>query len=197
MIIGLTGSIASGKSTVARMLKEKGLPIVDADEIARLVVEPGSPVLEDIKAAFGPRAIREDGAMNREYVGKLVFGDDAKRMQLNGIIHPAIRKELIAQKELYIEAGAETVVLDIPLLFENRLFEYVEKILVVSVSPEIQLERLMLRNGLTKAEAATRIASQLPVKEKEAGADAVIHNDGSLEETERQVDEVLTAWQVH
>ncbi|GKV69592.1 dephospho-CoA kinase [Sporosarcina sp. NCCP-2716] len=196
MIIGLTGSIASGKSTVARMLKARGLPIVDADEIARLVVEPGSPVLKQIEEAFGPESLRGDGSMNREYVGKLVFSDKDKRLQLNAIIHPAIRKELTAQKEAFIEAGAETVVLDIPLLFENKLHSYAEKILVVSVSPDVQLRRLMERNALTKAEAEARISSQLPVAEKEAGADAVIYNNGTLDETEEQVDAVLAAWNI-
>ncbi len=196
MIIGLTGSIASGKSTVARMLKDRGLPVVDADEIARLVVEPGSPVLRQIERTFGPESLRSDGSMDREYVGRLVFSDKDKRLELNAIIHPAIRQELTAQKDALLEAGAETVVLDIPLLFENKLHSYAEKILVVSVSPGVQLERLMARNKFTREEAEARISSQLPVAEKEAGADAVIYNNGTLDETKAQVDAVLAAWHV-
>ena len=194
MIIGLTGSIASGKSTVANMLKERGYPIVDSDEIARLVVEPGSPVLKEIEKAFGEESIRADGTMNREAVGKIVFSHADKREQLNALIHPAIRKELIAQKEAHLAAGAETVILDIPLLFENKLHSYVEKIIVVSVTPDVQKKRLMERNGLSEHEASERIASQIPVAEKEQGADAVIHNNGPLAETARQVDELLAKW---
>ncbi|WOV83194.1 dephospho-CoA kinase [Sporosarcina jeotgali] len=196
MIIGLTGSIASGKSTVANFLKKRGYPIVDADEIARLVVEPGSPVLKEIESVFGADVIKEDGSMDRAKMGKLIFDDNRKREQLNTIIHPAIRKELIAQKEAQIAAGAETVILDIPLLFENNLHEYVEKILVVSVTPEVQKERLMSRNQFSEQEAESRIASQLPIEIKEQGADAVIDNNGELAETEQQVVDVLKKWQV-
>lgn len=196
MIIGLTGSIASGKSTVANMLKDRGYPIVDSDEIARLVVEPGSPVLKEIEAEFGPQSIKEDGTMDRAAVGRLVFNDHQKRERLNAIIHPAIRKELIAQKEAHLAAGAQTVILDIPLLFENKLHAYVEKILVVTVSPEVQKERLMSRNQLSEQEAAARIASQLPLAIKEQGADAVIDNNGTIEEAEKQVDAVLQKWEI-
>lgn len=196
MIIGLTGSIASGKSTVANLLKDRGYPIVDADEIARLVVEPGSPVLHEIETVFGAEVICDDGSLNRAAMGRLVFGDDKKREQLNAIIHPAIRKELILQKESHLAAGAKTVILDIPLLFENKLHAYVEKILVVSVTPEVQKERLMSRNQLSESEADSRIASQLPMDIKEQGADAVIDNNGDLAETERQLDDVLQKWLV-
>ncbi|MDW0110374.1 dephospho-CoA kinase [Sporosarcina aquimarina] len=196
MIIGLTGSIASGKSTVAKMLKERNLPVVDADQIARLVVKPGTPVLKSIEEVFGPEALKEDGTMDRAAVGKMIFEDSAKREKLNAIIHPAIRKELVAQKEAHLAAGAKTVVLDIPLLFENKLHDYVEKILVVSVTPEVQKDRLMNRNQLSEQEAVTRIDSQLPIAVKEKGADAVIFNNGTIEETERQVADVLKKWNV-
>lgn len=196
MIIGLTGSIASGKSTVAKMLKAKGYPIVDADEIARLVVEPGSSVLKEIESVFGAQALLADGSMNRAQVGKIVFSDAEKRKQLNAIIHPAIRKELIAQKEAHLAAGAKTVVLDIPLLFENNLQTYAESILVVSITPDVQKSRLMSRNGLTEQEADERIASQLPIAVKEQGADAVINNNGSIEETEEQLHAILRKWDV-
>ena len=194
MIIGLTGSIASGKSTVTNLLKDRGYPIVDADEIARLVVKPGSPVLEDIKNAFGAQAVFEDGTMNRDYIGNIVFSDSEKRTQLNEMIHPAIRKELISQKEAHLAAGAKTVILDIPLLFENGLQEYVERIIVVSVTKDIQKQRLIDRNGFSDKAASERIASQLPMEVKEQGADAVIMNNGTVEETAKQLDELLVKW---
>lgn len=196
MIIGLTGSIATGKSTVSRMLKEKGYPIVDADEISRQVVEPGSIVLEKIADAFGKEVIDQNGGLNREKLGSLIFNDQLKREKLNAIMHPAVRQEMIRQKESWLEKGFNTVIMDIPLLFESKLQSYVEKIIVVSATPSIQRDRLMARNNLTGEEADARINSQLPISEKEKGADAVINNNDSLEETERQLDEILAKWLV-
>ncbi|MDW0118454.1 dephospho-CoA kinase [Sporosarcina thermotolerans] len=194
MIIGLTGSIATGKSTVSRMLKEKGYPIVDADEISRQVVEPGSSVLEKIADAFGKEIIDQDGRLNREKLGGLIFNDQLEREKLNAIMHPAVRQEMIRQKELWLEKGFNTVIMDIPLLFESKLQSYVEKIIVVSATPSIQRKRLMARNNLTGEEADARINSQLPIPEKEKGADAVINNNDTLEETERQLDAILAKW---
>lgn len=194
MIIGLTGSIATGKSTVSRMLKEKGYPIVDADEISRLVVEPGSPVLTSIAEAFGTDVLLSDGSLNREKLGSLIFNDKDKREKLNGIIHPAVRAEMIRQKEEWLEKEANTIIMDIPLLFESKLHSYVDKIIVVSAAPAIQRERLMARNGYSAEEADARINSQLPIAEKENGADAVIDNNGTLKETENQLNILLREW---
>lgn len=194
MIIGLTGSIATGKSTVSRMLKEKGYKIVDADEISRQVVEPGSTVLEEIASVLGSDLILPTGELDRDKLGALIFNDPLEREKLNKIIHPAIRQEMVRQKEFWLEKGSQTVIMDIPLLFESKLQSYVEKIIVVSVAPSIQRERLMARNNLSLEEADARITSQLPVSEKEKGADAVINNDGTLEETERQLDAILSKW---
>lgn len=196
MIIGLTGSIASGKSTVSAMLRRKGFPIVDADEIARLVVEPGSPVLLEICRQFGEDIVNEDGALNREKLGGRIFGNDEERQKLNGIIHPAIRQEMLRQKDEWLSNGANTVIMDIPLLFESKLQSFVDKIIVVSVSPEIQKERLIARNVLSQEEADARIQSQLPMEIKEKGADAVLSNDGTQEETAKQLECVLLEWQV-
>lgn len=196
MIIGLTGSIASGKSTVSAMLAEKGYPIVDADKIARLVVEPGTPVIQKIKETFGEEVLQKDGALNREELGKRIFGHDKNRELLNAIIHPAIRAEMLHQKETHLANGANTIIMDIPLLFESKLQSFVEKIIVVTVNPTIQQERLMKRNGFTEDEAMSRIASQLPLSVKEDGADAVIDNNGSIEETARQLNEVLKRWRI-
>lgn len=194
MIIGLTGSIATGKSTVSRMMKKKGYPIVDADEIARLVVEPGSAVLKEIAAVFGDGLICADGTLDREKLGARIFTSEEDRLKLNGIMHPAVRSEMIRQKQRWLDEGAKTIVMDIPLLFESKLQSYVDKIIVISAQPGIQRERLIARNNLSKMEADARIASQIPVSEKEKQADAVIHNDGSLIETEKQLDAILFAW---
>lgn len=194
MIIGLTGSIATGKSAVSRMLKQKGYPIVDADEISRLVVEPGSLVLDQIEEVFGPDLLLADGTLNREMLGKLIFNDEEMRKKLNGIIHPAVRKEMLRQKEEWLEKGANTVIMDIPLLFESKLQSYVDKIIVVSANSAVQKERLMARNGYSTDEADARINSQLPIAEKEKGADAVIDNNGTLNETKEQLNEILMKW---
>lgn len=196
MIIGLTGSIASGKSTVAEMLAAHHLPIVDADLIARQVVAPGSETLAKIAQAFGADVIAEDGSMDRAKVGAIIFHDEKMRQVLNEIIHPAIRAEMLRQRDEYIANGAKVVIMDIPLLFESKLQHFVEKILVVSVSEDVQLNRLMARNGFTEEEARARIATQMPVREKAQLADAVIQNDGTIEATAKQVDTLLRKWQV-
>ncbi|MCP2035152.1 dephospho-CoA kinase [Planomicrobium sp. HSC-17F08] len=194
MIIGLTGSIASGKSTVSAMLAEMGYPIVDADKVARLVVEPGSETLEKIRELFGEEVILPDGTMDRKKVGELIFNDPASRKKLNDVIHPAIRMEMLRQRGEFLDQGFATVIMDIPLLFESRLQHLVDKVLVVSVTEELQLKRLMERNGLSEKEARARIASQLPMSVKEEGADAVIYNNGSVDETKWQLNRILDQW---
>lgn len=196
MIIGLTGSIASGKSTIASMLRAHGLPIVDADVVARQVVEPGSETLEKIAQEFGTDVIAADGTMDRAKVGAVIFHDESKRAVLNSIIHPAIRAEMLRQRDEHIANGAAHVVMDIPLLFESKLQHFVEKILVVSVREDVQLARLMARNGFTEDEARARIATQIPVAEKEQGADAVVYNNGTIEQSATQLDTILREWQI-
>lgn len=195
MIIGLTGSIASGKSTVSKMLEEKGYPIIDADKVARQVVEPGSETLKKIGDLFGDEVIKPDGTMDREKVGALIFSDPARRKQLNDIIHPAIRGEMLRQRSDYLAQGYRTIIMDIPLLFESKLQHFVDKILVVSVTEENQLTRLMERNGLNDKDAKARISSQLPMSVKEEGADAVIYNNGTVGETARQLERIMEQWQ--
>lgn len=197
MIIGLTGSIATGKSTVAKRLHELGLPIVDADQVARQVVEPGSDTLVAIHQTFGDDALLADGNMNREAIGKLIFHDAAKRDELNQIIHPAIRQEMLRQRDEWIEKGYPIVVMDIPLLFESKLQHFVERIVVVATDEQLQLSRLMERNGLTEVEAKARIASQIPIAQKIAEADDVLLNNGSVEELYQQVDDLVAVWKRH
>lgn len=196
MIIGLTGSIATGKSTVAEMIKEIGLPIVDADMVARQVVEPGTPTLAKIVEHFGEQALLEDGTMNRAYIGQIIFHNPDERGALNAIIHPAIRGEMLRQRDELVANGAQHVVMDIPLLFESNLLHYGDKILVVSVHPDIQLARLMTRNELSEEEARARIATQIPIAEKEQKADAVVYNNGTIEETRLQLEKILRKWSV-
>lgn len=196
MIIGLTGSIASGKSTVAKMMTALGLPIVDADVVARDVVEPGTETLALIVQNFGADILLEDGNLNRPKLGDIIFHEPAKRKILNDIMHPAIRQEMLRQRDAYIEAGQKHVVMDIPLLFESKLEHFVERILVVSVSEEVQLRRLMERNQLSKEDALARMHSQLPISVKEKSAHAVIYNNENLQQTEEQLKKILTHWGV-
>ena len=196
MIIGLTGSIASGKSTVAKMITALGLPIVDADIVARDVVEPGAETLTLIAEQFGQDILLEDGTLNRVKLGDIIFHEPAKRKILNDIMHPAIRQEMLRQRDVYLEAGNKHVVMDIPLLFESKLQHFVERIIVVSVSEEVQLRRLMERNNLSKEDALARMHSQLPMSVKEKGADAVIYNNENLGQTEEQLKKILEKWDV-
>ncbi|WP_391202488.1 dephospho-CoA kinase [Psychrobacillus sp. L4] len=194
MIIGLTGSIASGKSTVSKMLKELGYPIIDADLVARIVVEKGTETLEAIKDIFGEVVISKDGTLNREKLGDIIFSSPHDRKQLNDIMHPAIREEMLRQKDVLLQDGYNTIVMDIPLLFESKLQSYVNKILVVTVTEETQLVRLMARNNYSLEDAKARIQSQLPLSIKEKGADAVIYNNGTLEDTNEQLKKILSIW---
>ncbi|MFJ7646039.1 dephospho-CoA kinase [Lysinibacillus sp. NPDC097279] len=196
MIIGLTGSIASGKSTVAKMMTALGLPIVDADVVARDVVKPGTETLALIVQNFGEDILLDDGNLNRPKLGDIIFHEPAKRKILNDIMHPAIRQEMLTQRDAYLEAGQKHVVMDIPLLFESKLQHFVERILVVSVSEEVQLRRLMERNQLSKEDALARMHSQLPMSVKEKSAHAVIYNNENIQQTEEQLIKILTHWDV-
>lgn len=192
MIIGLTGGIASGKSTVSNMLGEKGFPIIDADIAARAVVEPGQPALQEIADTFGSDLLMADGSLNREKLGSIIFHDEAKRKQLNEIVHPAVRAWMIAEKNKAIEKGHKTIIFDIPLLFESKLTWMANRTLLVYIAPAIQLQRLMSRNSYTEEEASARIRSQMPIEEKKGLADDVIDNSGTREETAKQLEQWLT-----
>lgn len=196
VVIGLTGSIASGKSTIAHQFTAYGIPVIDADLISRQVVEQGEPTYEEIVHTFGESILHEDGTINRPALGEIIFNNKEKRQALNEIVHPAVRKEMLRQRDDYVEQGTRAVVLDIPLLFESKLTHFVEKILVVSVRPDVQIDRLMKRNTLSKKEAESRIASQIPVQEKEALADAVIDNNGSKECSFEQLEALLSKWNI-
>jgi dephospho-CoA kinase len=192
--IGLTGGIASGKSTVSSMFREMGIPVVDADVIARLVVEPGQETYNEIVQSFGEGILYQDRTINREALGSIVFHNDDKRKVLNNIVHPAVRKRMLEEKEQFITSGCSAVVLDIPLLFESGLSYMVDKTIVVYVNYENQLNRLMNRNQLSKTEALTRMQSQMPLEEKKALADEVIDNNGTIQESKLQLQKILHKW---
>ncbi|MEI3596986.1 MULTISPECIES: dephospho-CoA kinase [unclassified Oceanobacillus] len=196
LVIGLTGSIATGKSTVAKMFRQLGIPVIDADILAREVVEPGEDAYKEVIETFGEDILLEDKTLNRKQLGEIVFTDETKRKQLNGIVHPAIRKKMLEKRDHFIREGNQCVVLDIPLLFESKLQEFVDKVLVVYADQEIQLQRLMARNEFTEEEAMQRIQSQMPVKEKASLADAVINNNSTKEETYEQLRQLLEKWQI-
>ncbi|WP_339279799.1 dephospho-CoA kinase [Paenibacillus sp. FSL W8-1187] len=192
MRIGLTGGIASGKSTVSRMLREKGVFVSDADEAARAVVEPGEPALAAIAAAFGEGVLQPDGRLDRPALGRIVFGQPDKLRQLEGILHPAIRRHMQAEMEqAERERPERLVVADIPLLYETGQDAAYDGVLVVYVPADVQLERLIKRSGMDETEARRRIGLQLDLEEKKRRADWVIDNGGSEQETLRQAERFL------
>ncbi|WP_028400936.1 dephospho-CoA kinase [Ectobacillus panaciterrae] len=196
VVIGLTGGIASGKSTVSAMFRNLHIPVIDADVIAREVVEPGREAYNRIVEEFGANVLYENGTIDRPKLGNIIFNDEKKRLLLNSIVHPAVRAEMNAQKDAYIQKGEKAVVLDIPLLFESNLTSLVDKVLLVYVDDETQLERLIKRNELTEEEAKARIASQMPLAHKIALANKMINNNGTIEETKAQLVCILEQWGV-
>ncbi|MCD1161880.1 dephospho-CoA kinase [Peribacillus frigoritolerans] len=195
-IIGITGGIASGKSTVSLYLQELGFTIVDADLASRAVVEPGEEAYHQVVEAFGEAILLTDGNIDRVKLGSIIFNDQEKRLLLNGIVHPAVRNWMRVKTEAALASGEETVFMDIPLLFESKLTFMVDKTLLIYVDEQVQLERLMNRNGLSETEALARINSQMPLADKKALADAVIDNNGDINETKRQVKAILSEWYV-
>ncbi|MBF1342848.1 MAG: dephospho-CoA kinase [Megasphaera micronuciformis] len=186
--IGLTGSIATGKSTVTNMLKELGAFVIDCDKTARDVVAPGTRGLAKIEAVFGKDAIGADGSMDRVYIGDLVFRNPEMKKRLENILFPLIFEALDEELLRLEREGATPVVfLDMPLLYEVKYDSYVDEVWLVYVPFEVQLSRLMKRNGYTKEEALLRIHSQISVDKKKSLAQQVIDNSGTLEDTKEQV----------
>jgi dephospho-CoA kinase len=188
-VLGLTGGIGSGKSMVARMFAELGADLIDADQLAREVVDPGQPALAEIATAFGQDILLPDGRLNRPKLAGIIFADGAARARLNTITHPRIRERMDAEIAAR-QSGSGVLIVDIPLLYENDRSGAVETVIVVWVDPETQLRRLHERDGLTLEEARQRIAAQMPLDEKRARADLVIDNSGSREDTGRQVEAI-------
>jgi dephospho-CoA kinase len=189
-IIGLTGGIATGKSSVARFFQKKGALVIDADQLAREAVEPGSRGLAEVVAAFGSGVLTPDGRLDRKRLGALVFSDSARRSQLEGIVHPEIRRLAEERIASAAEAGQRVIFYMAPLLIEAGVTDRVDEVWVVTVRPEVQLERLVLRDGISRDEAQRIIDSQMPLAEKEKQGRVVIDNSGTPEETSRRLAEI-------
>jgi len=191
LLLAVTGGIASGKSTVSNMLEEMGAPIVDFDVIARKVVEPGTSALKDIVEYFGKQVLNEDGSLDRKRLSKIVFGDLEKRKKLEGFTHPRIHEAWVGEVNRIAERDPDAIIqVAVPLLIELNMQYMFHKVLVVYVPQEKQVERLMKRDGITEKEAEDILNAQLPIDEKLGYADFVIYNDGTIEETRKQVDDL-------
>jgi dephospho-CoA kinase len=198
-VIGLTGGIGTGKSTVARMLAALGAVVVDADAIVHELQAPGTPLVREIAAAFGPEVVDAAGALDRKRVADLVFADPAKRARLNALVHPRVGAELAHRIDAARAAGAPLVVVDIPLLFETRPRDRdaaragFDATVLVWTPRAVQIERTVARDGCAREEAERRVAAQMPIDDKRALADHVIDNGGALADTERQVRALFAA----
>lgn len=193
ILLGVTGGIASGKTTVARMLEELGAPIIDFDLLSRIVVEPGKPAWQDIVSFFGEQVLLPDQTLDRKKLSEIVFRDMEKRKKLEGFTHPRIHGEFVRLvKEHTAGNPAAIIQVVIPLLIEANLQSLFHKLLLIYIPQESQIQRVMERDGISRKMAQSILAAQLPIDEKRAYADYIIDNSGSLEETKKQVQEV---WQ--
>lgn len=189
MRIGLTGGIATGKSTVATYLQTNGIPVIDADLIAREVMEPDGLAYQDVKAAF-PEAF-EEGILIRAKLGEIIFHDSEKRNLLNELMHPKIRQQMLARADELEQQEESLVVFDIPLLLEGDWKQLVDQVVVVYCNASLQLDRLMKRNQMSREEAQSRVQSQLDIEQKRLLADYVLVNEGTVEALYRQIDQWL------
>jgi dephospho-CoA kinase len=194
LLVGLTGGIATGKSTVSTMFAHLGAKVVDADLLAREVVMPGQPAHAEIVKEFGTDVLQEDGSLDRKRLGAIVFADAARRKRLEALTHPAIHLRQQRILSVYEEEAFEGVVIwDAALLIESGSAKRMDRVVVVVADPATELARLMARDGYSEAEARGRIASQMPLDEKVKVADYVVDNSGSRADTERRVAEVYRA----
>ena len=191
LLVAITGGIASGKSSVSKMLEDLGAPIIDYDVIAREIVEPGKPAWKDIVAYFGEQVLKQDRQIDRKKLSNIVFRDIEKRKKLESFTHPRIIDEAGRRTDEIAEKDPNAIIqVAVPLLFEINLQYKFHKVLLVYVPREIQIERLIKRDGITREAAESILKAQMPIDEKLGYADFVIHNEGTLEETRRQVEQV-------
>jgi dephospho-CoA kinase len=191
-LIGLTGGIATGKSTVSAMLKKAGAIIIDADRIARAVVKKGRPAYREIVHRFGAEILLPDGEINRNMLGDIIFNDHQKKQLLNGIVHPHVNEEVNRQmKQIQKTHPNAVIVLDVPLLIEADMHDDLSEIIVVYAPQEIQIKRLRQRDHISETDAVARVRSQMPIEEKKKKATIVIDNSGTIENTRKQAIEVF------
>ena len=189
-IIGITGGIASGKSTVTEFLRQQGYQVIDADQVVHELQEPGGRLYQALLSTFGPAILQEDGRLDRPKLGAMIFGDPELLAQSSQIQNQIIREELAGRRDLLAETE-DIFFMDLPLLFELQYEDWFDQIWLVDVTEKTQLSRLMARNGLSQEEAAKRIAAQLSLQEKRKRADVLIDNNGSIEETQQQLRDAL------
>ncbi|MFL2136423.1 dephospho-CoA kinase [Ruoffia sp. FAM 24228] len=191
--IAITGSIATGKSTVSKYLIQQGYPVIDTDIISRIVVEKGTIGLERLKENFGEGIIQEDGTLNRKALSNIVFNDAASKEKLNQILHPIISKESKERMAAYKEEGHSLIFVDIPLYYEVDIDIPTDAVWLVYVSSDIQLERLMKRNLMSEEDARQLISNQISIQDKAKWSEIVIDNSNTPEETHKQIDQLLKA----
>ncbi|WAC07062.1 MAG: dephospho-CoA kinase [Thermodesulfobacteriota bacterium] len=192
LIVGLTGGIASGKTTIADMFKKEGAYIIDIDMISREVVKPGKPAWGEVVHIFGKEVLNEDQTLNRKKVGDIVFSDAEKRKKLEDIIHPEIAKErLIKINEIAKKNDRAIVIIDVPLLIETNKQDTVDKVVLVYTSPQGQVERMVKRDGFSLEEANNRLAAQMPIEKKKKFAHFIITNDGPCEKIQKEVKKIF------
>ena len=191
LIIGLTGGIASGKSTVSRLFEDAGAPVICLDQLAHEVVAPGASAIDDIRKAFGDEVIDEDGGLDRKAMASVVFNDDAKRKRLESIIHPRVKEEKDRRVRELEKQGELMVIVDVPLLYEVQWDKSCDLVVVVYASRDVQEQRLIERDGMSEHEAKLRLNAQMSIEEKKNRADFVIDNTGSIQETHDRFDELM------
>lgn len=191
LVVGLTGGIASGKSTVSRMFVEAGIPVICADELARRAVKVGSSGLAEIRCVFGDEVFDSQGELDRAAMARVVFHHADRRQLLESIIHPRVAEEKDRRLQELERQGHSVAIVDVPLLFETGWDRSVDMVIVVTVSRETQLERLRARDGMSQEEAQSRLAAQMPIDEKAERADRVVENSGSVEHTREQVEALV------
>jgi len=192
-LFGLTGGIASGKSAVAARLRERGVPVIDADQLAREAVLPGTDALKAIVKTFGEDILLGDGSLDRKKLGQIVFADEAKRKALNAIVHPAVSMLTFARSKALRDEGEALVAYEAALIVENGIADAFRPLVVVAAPDDVQIRRMMSRDHITEDEAKARLRAQMPLAEKVAKADYVIENTGTIADVERRTDEVLAS----
>lgn len=193
ILVGLTGGLATGKSSVARLFQDSGAYVIDADELARQVVQPGKPAWRDIVRAFGAQIVNPDRTLNRAALAEVIFRNEAKRRRLNAIVHPRVARAQARLTAAIAKKDPKAIILyDVPLLFEASVDKRMDKIIVVTADRATQIRRLMTRNGFTRAEALRRLRAQMPLREKIARADEVIDGTWSFAQTKGEVERIVS-----